>query len=414
MDKIIRALSAIMFVGCLGAVAQSMLSIEYPFGLPLNPLSGTAVSMGGVSVGVPDEHHVMLGNPANLGTMSTATFSSLVAFDYVRLRENSNYTDHLTVIPQQVSFVFPLGRAGNLGFSLTRETDAAVRYSTQEQLRVGNYAVRTGYERSGGIVGWQAGWGHSVGKVVSVGATYQRLYFGRTSVGPKDYGDVGIGNERDSTAISMAANGVRVGVMTTAKGISAGAAARYVFESKLRSKEGLYYSDNAGSGDTPVEIPQAGRTLTQEIQLPPELSFGVSYEISPSWLVGTDLGIVLWNWYSPPRQPVLTAIEDDNTVSWSAGFRFIPAPNLLAPEYWETMHYRAGLRYAQLPGNRSSEIAGTFGFGFPLEGNCLIDLAFQAGTRTHQQVDFYSENFLSIALGMSGGRKWHKSSGISY
>jgi len=85
---------------------------------------------------------------------------------------------------------------------------------------------------------------------------------------------------------------------------------------------------------------------------------------------------------------------------FQAGGQFIPAPNLLTPKYWETINYRAGFRYSQLPLKTSSEFALTLGAGLPIgKGSGMFDVALELGKRSDTGYPGYSENFLNVISG---------------
>ncbi len=438
---IIVSICAVSFCGW----GQSILSLSYPFGLPLRSLSSTALSMGGVSVGVPNDHHVMLTNPGNLGTIDITAFSSLWFIDYIRINDNGAYSDHIRTAPRQLSFALPLGLAGTIAFSLAKTTDATIKYRQEELLYskknpLSSTFTSISYDREGGTTSWQAGWGRSIGKYVNIGFAYQRYYFSAfttkltdvtfqtkaisiakidtTQIDPNTISIVTTYDtteyeeeitERDSTHLSFGGNGLRFGIMGTIKKFTAGLAVNYYFQDNLKYFSSIYNN----SSSLPVDSALLS-SFTDSLQLPHSIATGLSYEISPKWLVGADLTFDLWQYYYVKGRQILAVVETDNTVSFSAGFRFIPAPNLLAPRYWETIHLRGGIRYSQLPGKTSSEFSGALGFGFPLKGNGLLDLGFELGRRTHEDYSDYNETFLQVSIGLNGGRKWIKTPTSTY
>lgn len=382
--------------------SQSLLSNKYPFGLQLRSYSGTALSMGGVSVGIPNDHHVMLTNPGNLGTIDKMSFSSLIVIEYLRINENKEYTDHLEASPRQISLAFPLSFLGTIAFSLSKDSDAGFRFrSINDHVDIDSTKIH----RMGGIGTWQAGWGYAIGKWVNVGIAYER-----TNLRIQNYRQTlfkEFKQVEDSTSILFKGNGIRLGIIGTYKDLSIGISGRYIFKDKLRY-------DSTFKTTVPNYVTSYDSSFTSEIHPPPSLSIGVGYNISPKWLVGSDVSIDFWKEYYIENQDALAQIDDKNTISFSLGTRFIPAPKILAPKYWEIIHYRTGFRYTQLPGNKSNETAFSIGFGLPLKGNGLFDLAFDIGRRNTDIVKDYNETFIQIGFGINGGRKWHKSSTTTY
>ena len=444
MKRKLRIIAIAILVFSASMWGQSILSLRYPFGLPLRSLSGTALCMGGVSVGVPNDHHVMLSNPGNLGTITTTAFSSLFLVDYLRVKENKLYTDHINIQPRQISFALPMGLAGTLAFSLLKESNTLFKFRQEEVVfESSNDSIihkgQISYDWSGGTTSWQAGWGYKLGKFINIGLAYSRTYlsidgtqlkdftyseisFDSTSAGgiKPDTSDADYIVVRDSSHLLCRGNVIRVGVLGTIKDFSIGIAVDYFFKDRLSYNNALYNEVNESPISDNVQV-----DTTIVLRLPPSIAMGLSYAISPKWLVGADVSLDLWKYYSFEIEKFsakiqrkiredIADINKDNTVSLSAGFRFIPAPNLLVPKYWETIHYSGGIRYSQLPGKTSSEMSGSLGIGFPLRGNGFLNLGFEIGKRTSENYSNYEENFLQVIIGINGGRKWRKTPEDTY
>jgi hypothetical protein len=122
--------------------------------------------------------------------------------------------------------------------------------------------------------------------------------------------------------------------------------------------------------------------------------------------------ITLWERYS---SSITLGGKVDKALSFAAGAQYIPAPNLLAPRYWEIMQYRASFRYRELPVVSGSEFAFTLSTGLPLlRGGGLVDLIAEYGRRSDSRFSGYSEQFVNFSIGINGGRKWSQSTGIRY
>jgi hypothetical protein len=354
--------------------------------------------MGGVSVGIPNDHNVMLTNPGNLGAINKIAFSSLLRIDYLRINDASSHTDHAGVLPQQVSFALPLGYAGTIAFSILKPSNASFKYRTDEPFG------RISVHRNGGFNSWQAGIGHSIGKFVNIGFAYERTYVTVKQTKFTESNDYEM-FEKDSSCLSFRGNGIRLGLMGTIKNFAVGISGNYYFEDNLSFKQGLYSNSQSSAFNTSKSL---------SMRLPPKIFGGISYSFSPKLILGTDVSVTLWDYYSISQTGVLVSISKLNSAMFGIGARFIPAPNLLVPKYWETIHYRAGFRYAQLPGNTSQEFAGTMGVGLPLRGNGLLDLGLEIGNRTSDTFSDYNETFLHFSIGFNGGGKWHKARANTY
>jgi hypothetical protein len=135
------------------------------------------------------------------------------------------------------------------------------------------------------------------------------------------------------------------------------------------------------------------------------MSQGISYDISPEWLVASDVAFGFWQLSQASGMLAKPGVAA--TTGISLGAQYIPAPNLLTPKYWETMRYRAGFRYTELPGVNSHEYMLSLGTGFPLgRGFGLLDIGAEIGRRESGQFKGYTEDVVRIGIGFNGGHKW--------
>lgn len=403
MKNLYRAAIVLLIILQTTGWGQSILSQTIPFGLPLRSLSGTALGMGGVSVGITNDYHTLLSNPGNLGSIDKVAFSSLILLDYMRINDNGNSSDHIDIMPRQLSFALPLGAGGTIAFSLVKETNAIFKYSIE--LSPNN---KKSIDNTGGITTWQGGWGRKIGKYINAGLVYQRLFLKLNNVSVAEFTKA-----KDSTFVLFRGNAIKLGILSTVKNISAGISFRYVFKDSIKYFNGIY------NGNTIVD-PSLENNSKYSIQLPSDLSLGLSYAFSPKLTVGTDMSFVFWKMYSIGNPDALAKVNTTkNTTSICLGANFIPEPNLLNPKFYERMHYRVGFRYTQLPTklsiHKSQEISGSIGCGLPLvAGNGLLDLGIEVGQRTLDKYKDLNETFFLFSIGINGGRKWSKSSTSSY
>jgi len=401
--------------------ANSLLSLNYPLGLPLAVQSGMGLSMGGASCGVADGNHVMMGNPANLGTMRRTAFSSLISADFTSISDRGERSTDLTMVPRQFSLGFPVGILGAAAVAMERQSLVEVKY--RDRLRVGQ--AFPGFERKsatldsvglalsdeGGITSWQGGWGRSVGKHFSVGMAYERLYFShdhtyfRTAYGTSF--EVGNGSRyeeelRDSVSRTLRANGIRGGVMFRRNKATVGVSGRYVLRADLVSDRGVYFDSDT------VE----NRVRRKPVTLPPSVRGGGSYSFSERLLVAADVEVTVWDRFDGGG--LLREPDMSYALSAGGGLQFIPAPDLLAPQYWETIRYRTGGSFAQLPFRDNREARVHVGLGLPLKGHGLLDVVISAGRRWDDRYEDYSEDLLGLSVGVNGGRRWSSSSSESY
>jgi hypothetical protein len=411
------AIGACCLLGFSSAWAQSMLSLRYPFGLPVRPNSGMSLTMGGAGVGVEADYNVMLLNPANLGTIEKTVFSALYTFDMVQISQSGDHTNFITGLPRQVSFGVPLGKYGTIGASFELQSDADLRFQLAGKTIAIDTTESVGYQpglkTSGGIVSWQLGWGKKIEKIagVKLGVAYERVYFSHAqsevfTVNSMDGSVSSSINSRDSTNVRFSANGLRAGIIAPLGKLKVGLSGEYFFTAKAQNNNGVFSLNDSGI--------IAGTSGSAYVRIPPNAALGASYSFSPEWLAAADVSGVFWNNYTSGGLLDTTA-RNNTALSFSAGGQFIPAPNLLTPKYWETINYRAGFRYSQLPLKTSSEFALTLGAGLPIgKGSGMFDVALELGKRSDTGYPGYSENFLNVILGFNGGQKWNKSNQGNY
>lgn len=393
------------------APGQSVLGVSFPFGVPVQENSGMSLSMGGTANAAASDQNIMLRNPANLGTIDRTVYSALYSFDYTRISASSSHVNLFSSFPTQLSFGIPLGAVGTMAFSFTQKSDRKTEFQVDTSLVFNSLSVSgsRGFVTGGGLVAWQAGWGRSFGRWCQLGLGYERLYFStdQTILSTTNDEVNGAASSRDSSDISSRIDGIRFGLAVPVRAWRIGLSGEYFFNAGTTVSRGVY----ANASTVPVSGSSQNTSFT--LRLPPSLTLGVSYDISPEWLVASDLSAVFWDRYD--SEGMLADATDASALGFSAGAQYIPAPNLLTPRYWETIRYRAGLRFNQLPSGDSREFMGSLGLGLPIgHSTGILDIAIEAGTRTSNRFPGLSENVVHIGLGISGGHKWTKSSRGNY
>jgi hypothetical protein len=390
--------------------ATSLLGLRYPLGIPIQPDCGMSYSMGGTGTGVNNDNTLMLYNPANLGAMRKTVFSSLLAQEFTTILDQRSgvYTNHARFLPRQVGFGFPLGTLGAVAVSYDKRSDAQMRFEFPT-VPLGDdalslYSYQQTYSRDGGVSAWQVGWGRAIGKWAQIGLSYERVYLrmseARTVQLTADFKNT----FAESTLVDWRGNGVRGGVMVPIKHLIIGVAGEYYFPATVRIEDGEYIG-------TPH--PQMA-TTEYELRLPPSLRAGLSWSITPSWLVAADAGLTLWDQYYP-QDALLSGPLRDKALAVSGGGQFTAGPELLTPKYWETIQWRLGARYTQMPTASAYEWGLTLGTGLPLpSGGGLLDLVLEYGQRRDGDFSRYREDLFRVAVGVNGGRKWARSPEATY
>jgi hypothetical protein len=401
--------------------AQSQLSLVFPFGLPILQNSGMSFFMGGTANAVGGDYIVMSRNPANLGFIDKTVFSSLYTFDFTQLSQSSNHDRFVNSVPRQVSLGIPIGKFGTIGLSYDTRTEAVTKFRISAQsFKFDTTAVsfQPGLVATGGIIGWQVGWGREFPKAfhLRAGAVYERVYFSYAETVLRTVSDIQrTVSSRDSTYKVLGGDGLRAGLLFPLKKFKLGLSAEYFFNSDLRENNSVYStsSDTVDTRGYLQAVPIDRRDGIARVRIPPSLVAGVSYSVTSEWLAAVDVSSVLWNLYYSHQ--MLPNARSDMALSFSGGMQYTPVIALLSPKYWETIRYAAGFRYNQLPANESSEFAFSFGAGLPIgKGRGEFDVGAELGRRTCGKYSGYAENFIHIAIGVNGGRKWVKSSEGNY
>ena len=400
--------------------AQSQLSLLFPFGIPIQQNSASSFFIGGAATAVADDYTVMLRNPANLGFIDKTVFSSLYAFQFTRVGESGQHNNFKTGYPRQVSLGIPAGKFGTIGISYDNQSDAATKFRpASQQFGFDTSAVtyQGGLATTGGIIGWQIGWGREMPSLLHmrVGAAYERIYFSYTETILRSVTDISRTiDSRDSTYKNLGANAFRGGILLPIGKIKVGLSGEYFFPAQVQWNNAVYSASsdtNYAYGVMAVPIDRIDRSA--KVRIPPSIALGISYSMTPEWLAAADFSSVLWNLYN--GHGLFSSARSDMAPSFSAGVQYVPTVALLNPKYWETVRYGAGFRYAQLPAPKSSEFAFSLGTGLPIgRGRGEFDIGAEFGRRTSGNYSGYKEDFVQIAIGISGGHKWSKSSEGNY
>lgn len=403
MNDMIRKyyLFSIITIGLLSVVSaysQSLLGLRFPYGIPLQSGTGSSLSMGGAGIGVSNEYLGMADNVANLGTINSAIFTAHGSLDFTNIKESNKETNHLAFNPHILSFCFPLKKWGTLGFSVTQTSNANSKYLLE------NDTARIGLYRSGSATAWRAGWGYDIMKIAKIGIAYQRFYFNPITEKIRMFRGSFYGELLDSTSVSFAGNSISGGIQVPFKKFNFGMSGQYFFESDARVVQKI---NNSLLSDS---LEDNSISYSYIMRPAPFIGFGISYQMSPEWLFAADFETEIWSKYISQ-----TDIKVDNAFGFSIGAQYIPAPNLLTPKYYETMQYRAGFRFNQLPVPTASEFGISLGLGLPLrQGGGLFDIFFEYGQRWDSSYKNNKEEFLKIQLGINAGRKWYQSTDTNY
>jgi len=390
---------------CAGVSAQSLLGLQYPFGLPDFAVTGSAAAMGGSGTAVAEEYFGTSLNPANMAIGGRSAYSAMVSFDFVNIKDGGNSSDVSGYAPKLLSLVLPLGVAGNISFAMQTRYDANINYYMTDVIEdsADRYKANTvELQKAGGLTSWQAGWGYRFKNGFALGVIYERLFFNEearsTFESVFEYNFEGGNSYRETVneikTKAFASDGIRFGTQIPVhEKVTFGAAAEYIFQ----SGNGTASREYDGKTDAPQEF---------SVRLPTSINIGLAYRPDGRWLIAADARSTLWDMYDNDGE------SEENrdlrgTYGLSVGARFIPTANRLSAKYWEKIHYSAGGKYNMLPIDGSREWALSAGTGLPIPNDGgVIDIVFEFGSRTDALYPKYSENTMKFLLGINGGRNW--------
>jgi hypothetical protein len=384
--------------------AQSMLSFEYPVGVPVSLSSGPSLSLGRSGVGLQNEFLAMSRNVANIGGLEASVFSTALSYDFVTLNSGDNSETSSNFNPQMISFAFPLKHnLGAIGISLEQKSNFALKFNSTTNVLINNmnYTQLMGVKRSGGLSNWQIGYAYKIKHIGSIGLSYERVYLSDKLI---RYKSITMGairsTQKDSVSMRAQSNGIRGGLLVPYKNLTAGLSGEYFFIDDIKANRTI---STQGSQSLPVK---------SRLKLAPSVAVGASYQFNPEWFAAADFGVTLWDEF---YDGFSTARKLDNAPSFSFGAQYIPAPNLLAPKFYEIIQYRAGFRFAQMPVKTAKEFAFDIGVGLPIQQKTsYIDVNFEIGSRSDSYYKDLSETFFSIQFGLNGSKKWYQATGTSY
>jgi long-subunit fatty acid transport protein len=383
--------------------AQSILSFEYPVGIPVSLSSGPSLSLGRSGVGLQNEFLAMSRNVANIGGLEASVFSTALAYDFVTINSGNKSETNSKFNPQMLSFAFPLKHnLGAIGISLEQKSNFALKFNSTTSTTINNttYTELMGVKRSGGLSNWQIGYAYKIKRIGSIGLSYERVYLSDKLNRYKTITGLIQSTQKDSISISSQVNGIRGGLLVPYKNFTAGLSGEYFFIDDIKIK------DTISTLDYPIP------TQKSRLKLAPSIAVGASYQFNPEWFVAADIGLMLWDEF---YDGLYSARKLDNAPSFSFGAQYIPAPNLLAPKFYEIIQYRAGFRFAQMPVKTAKEYAFDLGVGLPIQQKTsYIDINFEIGSRSDSYYKDFSETFFSIQFGLNGSKKWYQATGTSY
>lgn len=422
MTQTMRILTLIALFS-VASFGQSLLATRYPMGLS-KPNNGTSARLGGLGTGLNDGNLGMSTNPANLGNVQQSIYSLSLQGEFNKITHNDQEVNVGHFTPLQLSFGFPLGKLGTVAAAFQAVSGNNFTYSERVPLINGTTGdtvmVTLGKEVDNNTTSWELGYGNQIRKWLNLGITYQRYNYthGATNVilnddTLTDGTPIDIQSSMNKIEVIQGTSVLRLGVSGTINKLSYGLTGTFPFAKEAPATYSVTKISDAGDVKNPhyEDVYKGSFTL----QLPPSASLGAGWELSDKLVVGADFGMTFWDafWTSIPHDALAT-YSYHNTIKIVTGAEFVPAANILAPKYWETMQFGGGFRFETLPIDGDKEVALTLSLGFPLGAMGLIDFAVEGGMRRSELFSETEENFIRFTLSTGGGRQWKKKGNSVY
>ncbi len=162
-----------------------------------------------------------------------------------------------------------------------------------------------------------------------------------------------------------------------------------------------------------LDLDTLGTSNEGGIELPYQLSGGLSFRFRNRWLISAEIRHEPWSTVSSTLP--FTAFESDHLrdrIRYSAGIELTPAGTSIQSGYLSRISYRIGFYQDQLyvspVTNREVNVSAiTGGVGLPtLFIGTRIDLSFEIGTRGSTNYNLIRDRFIGVSATLNIGERW--------
>jgi long-subunit fatty acid transport protein len=365
--------------------------------------------MGDAGIGLRSRFTINHLNPAALTAQDTTTF--IVDFgiesNNIYASTNSKTTSFNGFAFDHFSIAFPLSKRVFTALTVQPMTQVGYRINVDETdpdvlSKIGNVGYE--YNGKGGINIAQAGLGVKVYKGLSLGVNVN-AYFGSID---RNYNKIYPTSNPNYLSTYTATN------LKVAKvGVSLGASYAHRIDAERFLNLGLIYQPKRNMSAKYDELTTTNNILDTvtyinknvDFGLPTKVGIGASYGKYDRYTLSFDYEFAQW----ADVKPVDLMSTYVNTNSVRAGFEF--TPNVLDfRNYFNRVTYRLGVRYNdvyyKVKGNKTSDIALTAGFGFPIRGLSYLNTSFEYGKRGTKADGGVKEDYFTFTIGISLFDRW--------
>ncbi len=143
-----------------------------------------------------------------------------------------------------------------------------------------------------------------------------------------------------------------------------------------------------------------------KLSIPYNYGFGISFGKMERWKVGWDFTYLDYQKFDYRTNDDVRQYIGNPTIGYRSGFgaEFTPQPDDFT-NYLKRISYRVGATYEKSPmlvnGRPLTDVAGTFGFSFPVSSISTIDLGIKIGRRGVVSQNLLEENYFRVYFGVT-------------
>lgn len=399
-------LAAIALFVALPAAAQNTTSpySKFGYGLLNDYATSAQRAMGGVGYAMNGGRQINVMNPASYAAIDSLTFLWDMGIDFTGLKSKENATNGKSFGGglDYMTMQFPITKI--MGGSIGLVPFSSVGYAFGSDLNAGTEA-RNG---SGGINQLYAGYSIRPFKGLSIGANIGYLF--GTSIN-----DTYVYTSTGSTSLFERIMKVRswntqIGIQYNYQVNKSDKATIGLVYSPKKSLHGhtwgAYYDVTNDSKQDTIGY----SSLNGNYYTPNSYGLGLGYTFGNKLNVEADFTYQDW---AKADFLALKGFDSDNLKfdnRWkvAAGLQYVPD---YRGSYFRRVNYRFGAYYnhdyINVRGNNVREYGASMGFGFPTPGSkTLVNIGFEYKHRSSSPVNYISENYFNITVGINFNEMW--------
>ncbi|MBA6155734.1 hypothetical protein H3Z83_04240 [Tenacibaculum sp. S7007] len=371
-------------------------------------------SMGGIGVALKDTHHLNFINPAANADLRVATYAIGGSLTFLTLKDSEESQTGNSTNLRYIALGFPIGKKAGLSVGL--QPFSSVGYSLLDNKNADDVNLFRGEGGTNKIYG---SFGMYVCEGFSLGIE-TAFIFGNI--------DNSILNQRSNVALatkhqeSLNIRGGQFKFGTQYKKelknklqLNAGASITLATDLSTKGNEEMYsLSFSSGGQEIPRDV-LFDRPVNGDITIPVKSVFGFGMGKVNKWYIGVNQQ---FQSALSTNSSLITnggSFKYDDSNKFSLGGYYIPKINSIS-SYWDTVTYRAGIRFEDtgllVSSNNNFTTIKDFGInvglGLPLPRQLSnVNVGFEYGQRGTTNNNLIKENYFNVRLSLSlNSVKW--------